>query len=74
MSARQPDPEYEPGALLNWNSSSHWDYDGPLPCRYCGEPTQMRDSKRKPAHKTCAEDALARQQAEAADAYQIGNP
>jgi hypothetical protein len=33
----------------------------------------MRDSKRSPAHKLCAEQALAQQAAEAADAYQIGN-
>jgi len=64
-----PKPDYVPGTLLNWNDSSHWDYTGPRPCRWCGQPTQLRDSKRKPAHKTCAEEALARQAAEAADAY-----
>jgi hypothetical protein len=62
-----PDPP-----LLDWRDSSHWDYAGPQPCRYCAEPTQMRDSKYKPAHKLCAEYALAQQAAEAADAYQIG--
>lgn len=65
----KPDPEYVPGALLNWNDSRHWDYTGPQPCRYCGQPTQLRDSKGNPAHKVHAEDALAQQAAEAADAY-----
>ncbi|QCX81103.1 hypothetical protein C9F11_37600 [Streptomyces sp. YIM 121038] len=67
-----PEPEYVPGTLLDWTSSAHWDYDGPLPCRYCGRPTQLRDSKGKSAHKICAETALAQQAAEAADVYQNG--
>lgn len=78
MSARRgrrappkPDPEYVPGALLNWNDSSHWDYTGPQPCRYCGVPTQLRDGKQKPAHKTCAEEALATQAAETTAAYRM---
>lgn len=70
----KPEPEYVPGTLLNWNDSSHWNYDGPQACRYCEKPTQMRDSHGKAAHKTCAEDALAQQHAEAADAYQNGTP
>lgn len=64
-----PEPAYKPGQLLNWIDSSHWDYDGPQPCRYCGRPTQLRDSKRSPAHKVCAEAALAQQAADAADTY-----
>lgn len=63
------EPAYVPGTLLNWNDSSHWDYTGPQPCRYCGNPTQLRDGKQKPAHKTCAENALATQAKEAAEAY-----
>lgn len=63
---------YTPGQLLDWTDTSHWDYSGPQPCRYCGKPTQLRDSHGSHAHKTCAEDALARQAAEAADAYQKG--
>lgn len=59
----------DPPRLLDWNDSSHWDYTGPQPCRYCGKPTQLRDSKRSPAHKTCAEAALARQAVEAAGSY-----
>lgn len=57
--------------LLDWRSPDHWSWTE-KPCRYCAKPTQMRDGKRKPAHKLCAERALAQQAAEAADAYQIG--
>jgi hypothetical protein len=39
------------------------------PCRYCKGLTYLRDSKRSPAHKVCAENALAQQHAEAQDAY-----
>jgi hypothetical protein len=58
--------------LLDWRDGSHWS-TRPRPCRYCGRPTQLRDSKRSPAHKTCAEAALERQAAEQADAYQNGH-
>lgn len=57
-----------PAPLLDWRDSSHWSHT-PKPCRYCGHPTNLRDSKRSPAHKTCAEAALAQQAADAADAY-----
>lgn len=63
-----PEPEYVPGQLLDWGDRSHWSYEQ-QPCRYCEVPTNLRDSKRKPAHKVCAENALARQAAEAAEAY-----
>lgn len=68
----EPDDDGLVLPLLDWRDSSHWDYGGPRPCRYCEEPTQLRDSRNKPAHKLCAERALAQQAAEAADAYQIG--
>lgn len=68
-----PEREYVPGTLLDWTDPSHWSWN-PRPCRYCGRPTHLRDSKHRPADKVCAENALARQYAEAADAYQIGNP
>ncbi|MER8158122.1 hypothetical protein [Streptomyces sp. NPDC094472] len=54
--------------LLDWRSPGHWSWDA-KPCRYCGAATNLRDSKRKPAHKVCAEQAIAIQAAEAADAY-----
>ncbi|MGW1615746.1 hypothetical protein ACWCQZ_41120 [Streptomyces sp. NPDC002285] len=60
---------YVPGTLLDWSDKSvHWS-SRELPCRYCGGDTHLRDSKGKPAHKVCAEEALAMQAAEAADAY-----
>lgn len=68
------EPEYVPGTLLNWNDSKHWDYSGPQPCRYCEVPTQLRDSHGCHAHKTCAEDALAQQAADAAEAYHQNGP
>lgn len=68
---RRAPPEPPPGGLLNWGDSSHWSRNA-KPCRYCDTPTHLRDSKHKPAHKTCAETALAQQAAEAADAYQNG--
>jgi hypothetical protein len=58
----------DPPPVLDWSARSHWGgYD--LPCRYCGKPTPLRDSKGKAAHKVCAEAALAQQAAEQADAY-----
>ncbi|MGW5123230.1 hypothetical protein ACWEQ7_04045 [Streptomyces sp. NPDC004069] len=70
-----PEQTYVPGTFLDWRDGDvHWSSRA-LPCRYCGQPTQLRDSKRKPAHKTCAEDALAAQAAETANAYhQNGQP
>lgn len=62
------EPDYTPGQLLDWRDSKHWSWDQ-APCRYCDKPTNLRDSKGSPAHKVCAEDALARQHTEAADAY-----
>lgn len=67
-----PAPTYTPGTLLDWTDHAHWSWLE-KPCRYCEQPTQLRDSKRRPAHKTCAERALAEQAYEAADAYQLGS-
>ncbi|MBP5913194.1 hypothetical protein F3K34_13220 [Streptomyces sp. LBUM 1486] len=58
--------------LLDWTDRSHWSHQQ-RPCRYCQGLTNLRDSKRKPSHKVCAEEALAQQAAEAADAYQNGH-
>lgn len=55
-------------ALLDWRDSSHWS-PRPRPCRYCGRFTHLRDSKGSPAHKVCAEAALAQQAAEASESY-----
>lgn len=64
-------PEWREGQLLDWGSSAHWGGTG-LPCRYCGGDTPLRDSKRQPAHKVCAEKALAAQYAQAQADYREG--
>lgn len=64
-------PEFHEGQLLDWRSSDHWG-GTELPCRYCGEDTPLRDSKRQPAHKTCAERALAEQYEQAQADYRDG--
>lgn len=62
------DPPHVPGRPLDWRDSAHWS-PRERPCRYCGWPTHLRDGERRPAHKTCAETALDRQAADAAEAY-----
>jgi hypothetical protein len=62
-------PEFHEGQLLNWGSSRHWNYTGPAACRYCERPAFLLDSKGHPAHKVCAEAALATQYAEAIAEY-----
>lgn len=62
-------PELPPGGLLDWSDRSHWS-DLARPCRYCQGPTNLLDSQRKPAHKTCAEEAIARQIEEASESYE----
>jgi hypothetical protein len=68
---RRPLPPVPESGVLDWRDSSHWSWTA-KPCRYCGEPTQMRDSNRSPAHKLCAEEALKTQAEEAAEAYENG--
>lgn len=60
-------PDLPPTGVLDW-THGHWG-GVDLPCRYCGFPTPLRDGKGKPAHKVCAEAALAEQAAEYAAAY-----
>ena len=61
-----------PPRLLDWSDASlHWRQDA-KPCRHCGGLTHLRTTKRSPAHKVCAEAALAEQQAEAIDQYLKG--
>jgi hypothetical protein len=71
MTARrqQTRPELPTSGLLDWTNSRHWSLQV-RPCRYCQEPTNLRDSFRKPAHKTCAEAAIADQVRDQAAAYQ----
>lgn len=65
-------PEFHLGQLLNWNSPQHWGKGVDLPCRYCGKDAWCRDSKGHPAHKVCAEAALAAQYEQALADYQEG--
>ncbi|MER5882680.1 hypothetical protein ABT160_02510 [Streptomyces sp. NPDC001941] len=68
MTGRRRTPAERPfTGGLDWSDSSHWS-PRLRPCRYCGGLTNLRDSRRSPAHKVCAEAALARQAAEAAQA------
>jgi hypothetical protein len=67
-SSREPRPELPPAGLLDWSASRHFATEA-RPCRYCGKPTHLRDSKGAPADKVCAEEALTRQHAEMAQAY-----
>ena len=66
-----PSPTGGHPPLLDWRDPSHYSRVK-APCRYCGRPTHLRDSQRRPADKVCAEEALATQAAQAADTYQIG--
>lgn len=58
--------------LLDWRAGRHWS-NNPRPCKWCGQPTHLRDSKRRASHKVCAETAIATQAADMADAYQKGH-
>jgi len=66
-------PEPPPAGVLDWSDhKQHWAWDDPRPCRYgCGLlPTRLRDGSGKPAHKVCAEAAIAQQVQEYAEAYE----
>lgn len=66
---RRRAPPPTPGGLLDWRDAAHWSWTEKA-CRYCGRPTNLRDSRRSPAHKTCAEAALAQQAADTVEAYE----
>ncbi|MFF2612286.1 hypothetical protein [Kitasatospora sp. NPDC058046] len=72
----QPEPA-APAALpevhLDWRGPQHWS-DRARECRHCGVTTPLRDDEGKPAHKVCAERALAAQQADLADRYRGAAP
>ncbi|MFE3378806.1 hypothetical protein [Streptomyces anulatus] len=64
---QRPDPPAT--GVLDWKDSRHWSQQA-RPCRYCGGVTNLRDGSRKPAHKTCAEDAIQAQIQDQAAAYE----
>ncbi|MFJ3249162.1 hypothetical protein [Streptomyces sp. NPDC086782] len=63
----RPDPP--PTGVLDWSSRAHWS-DTAKSCRYCQRPTWLRDRSGKPAHKVCAEAAIAQQAQEYAEAWE----
>lgn len=46
--------------FLDWRSGQHAS-ERAKPCVYCGQPTNLRDDERRPAHKVCAEAALTKE-------------
>jgi hypothetical protein len=56
---------------LSWHDRSHW-ARVEAPCRWCHQPTWLRDDDRLPAHKVCAEQAAEREQQKINDRYQQG--
>ncbi|MEU5498462.1 hypothetical protein [Streptomyces griseofuscus] len=72
MAARKPRrpkrPEPPPTGVLDW-TRGHW-AGVEKRCRYCPGLTPLRDSDGKPAHKVCAEEAIARQVEEYAEAWE----
>lgn len=71
MPSRRPQQRPDPPSvgLLDWRDSRHWSEQA-RPCRYCKEPTNLRDSDRKPAHKTCAEAAITQQIEDQVESYE----
>lgn len=65
---RSPRPELPASGVLDW-THGHWS-ERQRPCIYCTKPTNLRDSRRRPAHKVCAEAALLRQVEDYAEAYE----
>ena len=44
---------------LDWDEPIHWNGGRRNPCTHCGRPTFLLDAARRPAHKACAQAALA---------------
>jgi len=44
---------------LDWRDRAHWGGGRLAPCRYCHQGAFCRDEDGRPAHKVCAEQALA---------------
>lgn len=66
---RKPrEPRVPPTGVLDW-TVGHW-AGHERPCRYCARPTPLRDQSGRPAHKVCAEEAIAQQVAEYAEAWE----
>lgn len=46
------------GIVLDWNDGRHWNSKRTA-CIYCGRLSFLVDDAGRPAHKTCAQSALA---------------
>lgn len=57
--------------LLDWRDGKHW-AKAEAPCQHCHLPTFLRDDKKLPAHKVCAEQAVAAEEARTLNRYQNG--
>ncbi|MFF1561012.1 hypothetical protein [Streptomyces sp. NPDC058279] len=55
----------DPGAVLDWRDSRHFDRWQDRPCALCEGPTPMRSHHGEPVHKACAENWLAANPTEA---------
>jgi hypothetical protein len=51
--------DYRKAIVLDWNDGQHWNGGKQAPCIHCGRPALLRDDARRPAHKVCAQSALA---------------
>ncbi|MGW7435669.1 hypothetical protein [Streptomyces sp. NPDC054849] len=73
MTGRRPRraPPPAAGQLLDWSDRRHWARTQ-APCRYCRQPTFLRDDDNLPADKVCAEKALQQRTDRTAAAYQNG--
>jgi len=40
---------------LDWRDGQHYVRGRQLPCRICGQPTNLRDAQDRPCDKTCIE-------------------
>ncbi|SNY72765.1 hypothetical protein [Paractinoplanes atraurantiacus] len=40
---------------LDWSASGHYDARRELPCKHCGQPTNLRNDLGQPDHKVCVE-------------------
>jgi hypothetical protein len=46
--------------LIDWSDSYHYGHGKQLPCIHCKRPSYLLDDAGRPAHKICAETALAK--------------
>jgi hypothetical protein len=44
---------------IDWRDPVHWNRGRQAPCVHCGKPALLLDAAGRPAHKVCAEAALA---------------